>query len=327
MSLLLEFYVVYRRLFRQRTYESNLSILLLNILPNITARKAFKAREKIVASFLKFYEAGGQENSSELTHGRWKAQHSAGASNENIARLETAASIGILSNTVPSAFWTLFEIYSRPELLGKLREEIGSNALHVGSSINGAKHTRVIDLAAIKAHCPLFLSTFQEVLRLRSNGAPTRVVSKEIMLNGQYLLKAGSVLQMPSQLINRESSTWGENAEEFSPSRFITNAQAKEHKRATGFMSFGASPNICPGRHFATGEIMALVGMMVLRYNITPLSGSWDSPKLNPRALAASVTPPIGEFRVSISPRKVIDSTSWSFRVTKGETKFGLITG
>lgn len=325
MSLLLDFYVVYRRLFRPRTYESNLSILLLNILPKITARKAFKAREKIVASFLKFYEAGGQENSSELTHGRWKAQHSAGASNENIARLETVANIGILSNTVPSAFWTLFEIYSRPELLAKLREEIVSNALHV--SINGAKHTRVVDLAAIKAHCPLLLSTFQEVLRLRSNGALTRVVSKAIMLNGQYLLKAGSALQMPSQFINRESSTWGENAEEFSPSRFITNAQAKEHRKTTGFMSFGVSPNICPGRHFATGQIMALVGMMVLRYNITPLNGSWKSPKLNPRALAASVTPPIEEFRVSISPRKVIDGASWSFYVTEGENKFGLITG
>lgn len=131
MSLLLDFYLVYRRLFRLGTYESNLSILLLNVLPNITVRKAFKAQEKIVASFLKFYDAGGQENSSELTYGRWKAQHSAGASNKDIARLETAASIGILSNTVPSAFLTLFEIYSRPELLAKLREEIVSNALHV----------------------------------------------------------------------------------------------------------------------------------------------------------------------------------------------------
>ncbi|MCJ1348396.1 hypothetical protein MMC31_006628 [Peltigera leucophlebia] len=309
------------------TYESNLSILLLNVLPHITARKAFKAREKIVASFVKFYEAGGHKNSSQLTYGRWEAQHSAGASNEDIARLETAASIGILSNTVPSAFWTLFEIYSRPELLAKLREETLMGALHVGISTNGANHPHVIDLAAIRDQCPLLVSTFQEVLRLRSNGAPTRVVSKDIVLNGQYLLKAGSVLQMPSKIINRERSTWGEKAEEFIPSRFMANGQAKEHRRATGFMSFGASPNICPGRHFATGEIMALIGMMVLRYNITPTNKSWDPPRLNPRALAASVTPPIEEFRVRISPRKVIDGASWSFCVTEGKGKFGLITG
>lgn len=180
----------------------------------------------------------------------------------------------------------------------------------MGISTNGANPPHVIDLAAIRDQCPLLVSTFQEVLRLRSNGAPTRVVSKDILLNGQYLLKAGSVLQMPSKIINRERSTWGENAEEFSPSRFMANDQAKEQRRATGFMSFGASPNICPGRLFATGEIMALIGMMVLRYNITPTNESWDPPRLNSRALAASVTPPIEEFRVRISPRKVMDGAS-----------------
>lgn len=121
-------------------------------------------------------------------------------------------------------------------------------------STNGANPPHVIDLAAIRDQCPLLVSTFQEVLRLRSNGAPTRVVSKDILLNGQYLLKAGSVLQIPSKIINRERSTWGENAVEFSPSRFMANDQAKEQRSATGFMSFGASPNICPGRHFATGK-------------------------------------------------------------------------
>ena len=148
------------------------------------------------------------------------------------------------------------------------------------------------------------------------------------MLNDEYLLKAGSVLQMPSQLINRDSSTWGEKAEKFDPSRFIiANGQAKEHQRATGLLSFGASPNICPGRHFATGEILALIGMMLLRYDITPLNDRWDPPDLNPRALPSSVTPPIGEFRVKISPRKAIDGASWGFCVTGGKGKFGLITG
>ena len=197
----------------------------------------------------------------------------------------------------------------------------------MGISTNGANPPHVIDLAAIRDQCPLLVSTFQEVLRLRSNGAPTRVVSKDILLNGQYLLKAGLVLQMPSKIINRERSTWGENAEEFSPSRFMANDQAKEQRRATGFMSFGVSLNICPGRHFATGEIMALIGMMVLRYDITPTNESWDPPRLNPRALAASVTPPIEEFRFRISPRKVMDGASRSFCVTEGKGKFGLIAG
>ncbi|KAF7510550.1 hypothetical protein GJ744_006396 [Endocarpon pusillum] len=304
-------------------YESNLSVLLLRILPKITARKAFQAREMIVASFVKYYEAGGQENSSQMTYGRWKTQYDAGATTEDIARLETAAGIGILSNTVPSTFWTLFEIYSRPELLGRLREEISKNALHVDGS--SAIHT--VDLADIKDQCPLLLSTFQETLRLRSNGAPTRLVYKDIVLNDQYLLKAGRVLQMPSECINRESSTWGATSSEFNPSRFMANGEQKPTNRATGFMSFGASPNICPGRHFATGEIVAMVAMLLLRYDITPINGHWIRPKLNPRAIAASVTPPIEEFRVTVWPRKEFKGTNWAFSVTEGKGRYPLVTG
>ncbi|KAL9117460.1 MAG: hypothetical protein Q9187_006004 [Circinaria calcarea] len=280
------------------------AFLLLRILPKITARKAFRARERIVASFVKYYKAGGQENSSQMTYGRWKTQHDAGATVEDIARLETAAGIGILSNTVPSTFWTLFEIYSRPELLTKLRKEISKNALH----IDGSSATHIIDLADIKDQCPLLLSTFQEVLRLRSNGAPTRLVYKDIVLNDQYLLKAGGVLQMPSECINRESSTWGASSSEFNPARFVANGEPKQSSRATGFMSFGASPNVCPGRHFATGEIVAMVAMLLLRYDITP-NYSWARPKLNPKAIAVSVTPPREEFKVTVSPRKDFQGT------------------
>ena len=87
-----------------RDFESDLGMLTLRIFPRITARKAFKSREKIVASFVKYFEAGGQENSSQMTYQRWKTQHDAGATIEDIARLETAAGIGILANTVPSIF-------------------------------------------------------------------------------------------------------------------------------------------------------------------------------------------------------------------------------
>ena len=144
-------------------------------------RKAFKAREKIVVSFVKFYEANGQEKSPQLTYERWEVQHSAGASNEDIARLETVTGIGILLNNVLLAFWTPFGIYSRSKLLAQLREEIVTSALQVDTSINsGADPTHVIDLAAIKDQRPLLLSTFQEFLSLRSNGTATCLCTRTL---------------------------------------------------------------------------------------------------------------------------------------------------
>ncbi|KAI9676944.1 MAG: hypothetical protein M1817_006783 [Caeruleum heppii] len=308
-------------------FESNLSILLLKMAPRITAPKAFQAREKVVASFVRYYEAGGHENSSQMTYGRWKTQHDAGATIEDIARLETAAGIGILSNTVPSTFWTLFEIYSRPDLVTRLREEVLQHAVHIESQESGPP-THAIDLADIRDHCVLLVSTFQEVLRLRSNGAPTRVVYDDVVLNDQYLLKAGSVLQLPAHSINREEGSWGPQAEDFDPERFLPKQEKqKDRKSATSYMSFGASPNICPGRHFASGEILALVAMMLMRYDVTPGRGRWDRPKLNPRAMAASITPPVEAFSVRVSPRKEFENARWGFRVTEGKGKFNLITG
>ncbi len=275
---------------------------------------------------MKYYENDGHLQSSEMTMGRWKAQHDAGATPRDIARLETAAGIGILSNTVPSTFWTIFEIYSRPNLLDKLRAEV-LDAMRDDTSTIGSQSLYTIDLAKIRDACPLLVSTYQEVLRLRSNGAPTRVVYKDIMLGDRYLLKAGAVLQMPAQSINREDSTWGADADEFNPSRFIANGERKDQKRVTGFMSFGASPNMCPGRHFASSEVLAMAAMLMLRYDIKPASGEWARPRLNTRAMAASITPPVEEFLVQVSPRKEFEGAKWTFKVTEGKGKFSLITG
>ncbi len=297
--------------------------MFLDIFPQLTARKTLKAREHVVASLVQYYEVGGHENSSQMTYGRWKTLHDAGATTKDIARLELLTSSGILANTVPALFWTIFEIYSRPELLTSLREEVEKNALRVDES----NTTHTIDLADVKDRCPLLLSTFQEVLRLSSHSTATRMVYRDTILNDQYLLKAGGVLQMPSESIHRERSTWGANSSEFDPSRFIAGSGVKQSSRATGFIPFGTSPNICLGRHFATGEILATVAMLLLRYDITPRNGRWIHPKLNLRAIAATITPPIGEFPVTISARKAFQGLEWAFTVTEGKSKYPLLIG
>jgi cytochrome P450 len=280
----------------------------------------------LVASLVKYYEAGGHEDSSELTYGRWIAQHEAGASTENIARLEAAAGIGIMSNTVPSTFWTLFEIYSRPELLAECRKEIEEHAIFIEGE--GSEKVYNVDLACIRDRCHVLVSAFQETLRMRSNGAPTRWVYDDIMLDNKYLLKAGSVVQMPSPSVNREGATWGADSKEFNPHRFRPRADgARMGGRATGYMSFGAAPNMCAGRHFAAGEIMALIGMVLLRYDISPVAGGWKSPKLNVKALAASVTPPVDAFPVKVTERSNYSGTNWDFKVTEGMGKFNLVVG
>ncbi|KAI1910060.1 hypothetical protein LOZ12_004733 [Ophidiomyces ophidiicola] len=312
------------------TYEQSAAIFLLNIAPRLIANKAWRARETVVAALEAYYRNNGHFDSSEMTYRRWKVQHDSGASPADIARLEALLAFGLLANSVPSTFWLLVEICSRPSLLAEVREELIENALHVDE-----KGVHLLDLGGIQAKCALFLSVFQETLRLRSNATVTRKIYEDVMLNDEYLLKAGSLLQMPAARLARDGSTWGAGgdggvpAADFDPRRFMKKKEGSGTKQAvTGYLAFGAAPDLCPGRHFATGEILALVGMMLLRYDIQPENGRWSVSKLNPHDLPATVTPPtMGAFFATARPRADYAAVEWGFRVVPGKGRYGLITG
>lgn len=309
-------------------FESNLGPLIPNVLPWLTARKAWRGRETLVAAIKNYYEHGGQENGSELTYVRWKRTHDSGISTENIARAEAAMSIGLLSNTIPASFWILYDLYSRPALLEEIREEIKQNALRITEG-----NVYVIDLSAIRDNCPLLLSAFQEILRTRTTTAPLRYVTQDVLLADKYVLKKGGIINIPGGSIGRDKAVWGSTADEFNPRRFLVqspneeNKNKKEPRRTGGFMTFGVSPMICPGRHFASAEILSMVVMLVLRLDLSPLDGIWKAPPKNPGAVASIMYPVKGCFHVKLAPREEYDGASWDFEVKPGKGKYNLMIG
>lgn len=126
----------------------------------------------------------------------------------------------------------------------------------------------------LRDKCPLILATWQETLRLRANVAAVRLVFKDTKISDNYLLKAGSLVQMPSNVLNLDPQTLGADALEYSPARFLesdtnsppitTTGEKKRESKRNGFLTFGTSPWICPGRHFATVEALALISMFVM---------------------------------------------------------------
>ncbi|OGE49293.1 hypothetical protein PENARI_c022G02742 [Penicillium arizonense] len=273
--------------------ENNLSYLMMGFAPWLIARKAWKGREHLSNAFLEYYKADGHLKSSQLAYTRWKTQLDGGATLEDIARLEAVMGLGILSNTVPTSYWAIFDLFSRPKLLEEARDEIRQNAISVDSE---GLHT--VDLASVQEKCPLLLACLQETLRIRSNSAQLRVIFEDTMLSESCLVKAGSILVMPSAVINRSESAWGQDAETFDPQRFID--PEGRRTKASGFMSFGTSPHICAGRHFATGEIIALMTMLILQFDICPVGGDWVEPPVNINAVAASLSPPMGQTSVTV---------------------------
>ncbi|KAL4911188.1 hypothetical protein BDW74DRAFT_6045 [Aspergillus multicolor] len=303
-------------------FESSLSPLIAGILPSLTARKAYQGREAAYQGFLKYYTAEGQKDGSELTIARHKSLFEAGLSVSDIARNEVSMGLGLLSNTVPSCFWILYDLYRRPELLNEIRTELRTNALRVDE--NG-KH--IINIPSIRDSCPLLVSTYQEILRVRSASSPTRIATDDVLLSDKYLIRKGSVISIPGQAIARRDDVWGSNALEFNPRRFIRTAEHNP-RRTGGFMTFGVSPVICPGRHFASTEILGVVAMMVLRVDVCPIAQEgWVEPRINSLAIASGMRPVLGGFEVEIKASEGEKNVKWDVEAREGSGVFPLMVG
>ncbi|KUL82073.1 hypothetical protein ZTR_09122 [Talaromyces verruculosus] len=300
-------------------FEGGVGKLIPKVAPHIIARKAWKGREALVSAFLDFYKADGLKNASMLAHARYKVHISNGISLEEFARIEASLGLGLLSNTVPTTFWLMFDLYSRPKLLQQLREEIENNALY----INGNSAT--IDVADLRDQCPMLVSTFQESLRFRASGASTRFVYEDMMFDDKYLLRAGSIVYIPAQPVHSHADVWSQSSSEFVPDRFLKS----NPRKLGGFLGFGVSPSICPGRHFASGEIISFAAAMILRFDLSPAKSpsSWAEPKLNLSSVVATATPPGEPFLVNLTPRGEFADFDWDFRVTKGKGQFALVIG
>ncbi|KAL6228712.1 hypothetical protein BDW75DRAFT_250849 [Aspergillus navahoensis] len=313
------------------TFEANIAPLLSGVFPSIIARTAYKARETALSAVLAYFRMKGHEQGSELTKTRYRVMHEGGLSDTDIARAEISMGLGLLSNTVPAAFWVLFDLYSRPGLLQDIRQEVKRCAVRVENTHTGKKY--MIDIPALRDSCPLLVSAYQEILRTRSTLAVTRVVTEDTLIADRYLLKKGGVVSIPASAMGAHETVWGaKSADEFNPRRYLkeTTCNGTSLRRTGGFMAFGVSPTICPGRHFASSEILALVAMVILRVDLTPVDdGMWKAPGRNSMAITSAMCPVKEEFWVRVARRAESEGEGVEWDVDAGESSgmFNLMVG
>ena len=282
--------------------------LLVGVLPFITARKGIAGREIVAKAFEQYYRDDGLMEGSIFAKKRYEVAEKNGVALEDIARLEVAGVIALVANSSPVAFWAIFFIYSTPGLLDDIRREIDAIVV-TNNEGHEIKHS--LDIKTLKEQCPLLTSTFQETLRYHSIGTSVREVMENTVLDGQWLLKKGAMVQMPSRIIHKDPSLWGSDVEEFNPRRFMKDAGAQRsdstaRKRPSPacFRAFGGGTTLCPGRHFATNEILALTAMFVLRFDMVPLASTWSMPTTANSNMSIVVVQPDTDFEVEVSRRK-----------------------
>ena len=151
-------------------------------------------------------------------------------------------------------------------------------------------------------------------------GAGARVVLQDTVLQSRWLLKKGSYIFMPNRAIHFDTASWGPSANTFDAQRFerIKSAGAKVAPGA--FQGFGGGQNACPGRHFAMMQIVALVAMMALRFDVKSAAekregDDWVMPVQDERDMSLVISPPKGEVLVDVVPRRGWERRQWGFKL------------
>ncbi|KAL9817313.1 Cytochrome P450 71A19 [Arabidopsis thaliana] len=152
--------------------------------------------------------------------------------------------------------WAMTELMRNPKVMKKLQEEIRSSS---------PQDLFVTEKEAEKMN--YLQAVIKEALRLRPP-APLlvpRVLSEDVKLKG-YNIPAGTQVIVNAWAIQRDTTTWGTDAEEFKPERHLdTNLdfQGQDFK----FIPFGSGKRICPGIGFTSALIGVTLANIVKRFN------------------------------------------------------------
>ena len=302
--------------------------ILVGVFPSITARKGIAGRAIVAKALEQYYRDDGLMAGSIFAKKRYEVAEKNGVALEDIAKFEVSVLIAIVANTPPAAFWTLFFIYSTPGLLDDIRREIDAVVV---TNKEGDELTRSLDIKSLKEQCPLLTSTFQETLRYTSIGTSVREVMEDTILDGQWLLKKGAMVQMPSRIIHKDPSLWGPDVDEFNPRRFMKDSEAQRsgstaRKRPSPgcLRTFGGGTTLCPGRHFATNEIIALTALFVLRFDMAPSSGTWSMPTTNNANMSVIVLQPDTECEVEVTRRKGFETGRFTCGLKGSDSVFAV---
>ncbi|KAK0742533.1 SNF2 family N-terminal domain-containing protein [Apiosordaria backusii] len=241
-------------------FDHGLGGLLVGIWPSMTARRAYRGRERLVKAFERWLLEGGytHESVAPIIKQRVEIALRHGWALKEVARSEVSFLFAGIVNTATTTFWGVLQVCNDQRLLERIREELDVQRDTEKIVLVGLKDKRMLE-AVVK-----------ECLRLNSDTYSTRlVVPKEgVEMNAKgdrYWFKGGAVVQISGGTIHASRGYWGEDVKEFKPERFLEGDQKWTVK---GFRAFGGGKTLCPGRHFAVTTIKALIAMIVTRFEI-----------------------------------------------------------
>ncbi len=303
-------------------WEEGLMGFMASPVPQLTARKSYLACERMVVAFKEYISEERQKNASAVIKERIRWHQERGISLDDMGRCEVIMLFGALTNGGVTLFWMLNYIFSNPELLSNLREEITSHAY----STDATSQTASIAFKGLQ-ECALLNSVLKEVLRLTAPMASTRLVMKDTIIADTYLLRANSIAMLAGGFMHEDINIWGPDASSFNPRRFaksihgtktgVTDSE-KSAVHPAAWRGFGGGAVFCPGRHFAQIEILSVVATLVMGWEMVPQEGQtkvdWHPPK-DEKRIPIGVMKPLRDVNVSLRRREGMENLVWTLKL------------
>lgn len=291
-------------------FDHGLSKLLISVFPSVTASKAYRGRESLVRALEVYLENGHHKMASKIVQRRVEISLQHGWTLRATARSELSFLFAGIVNATTSTFWILLQIFADPPLLSAVRKEITQVVREGGSSDKDSDPKKCrLNITDLKDRCPMLVAVYRECLRLGSDNYSTRMVKENTLLAGRYFLKKGAVVQIAGGVMHADQSIWGDNVEDFNPGRFLEPKQQSGNTKQNqihpaAFRAFGGGKTLCPGRHFAMNEILSIVSLVILMFDIEAPDGDRiNVPRKNDGVLPVHILEPISPVKVLISRR------------------------
>lgn len=304
-------------------WEDGLIGVMASPIPQVTSRRSYLAREKMIRGLIEYFKNGQDKKASPVIQARIRLHKEIGIPLEDRARSEFGMLFGTLVNGSITVFWVLNYVFSRPRLVEELRTEIEKHAL----SVDQSTRTASISFEALRTDCALLNSVFRETLRLIAPMTSARFVTEDTVVADTYLLRANSIVQIAGGVIHGDEAVWGHDSQEFNPQRFINapngikTGGTETEKRGVhpaAFRGFGGGTVYCPGRHFAQIEILSLVAVILMGWDLKPPQGedhiSWDPP-MDEKRIPIGVMKPLKDVAVSMKRREGMQNLKWSLKL------------